>query len=108
MPICPVPSIELNLLILASNTPSALLLFIKVRGGALARARARAARYESVWIASRRGTRNTRRSRLSGGPKTAFHWYLSLTQPPTVRIHGSAAGGRERDIGPPNHNTTYA
>lgn len=43
---------------------------------------------------SYRGERYTEhggRDSQAVGPKTAFHWYLSLTQPPTVRIHGSAA-----------------
>lgn len=73
------------------------------------RARAPAARCESVWIASEeRYTEHGGRDSQAVGPKTAFHWYLSLTQPPTVRIHGSAAKrAKEREREREKDRPTY-
>jgi len=52
-----------------------------------------------VFGSEERHTEHGGRDSQAVGPKTAFHWYLSLTQPPTVRIHGSAASEREKEGG---------
>lgn len=94
---------ELDLTIFTIRASSALLLFIRVSSGALA------ARCKSVWIASEeRYTEHGGRDSQAVGPKTAFHWYLSLTQPPTVRIHGSAAKrAKEREREREKDRPTY-